>query len=50
MKIGQYLAEIWTRVLCLPFLTQGVYGPDCRHGWVYSMNKLKTHRLLPGLV
>ena len=24
MKIGQYLAKIWTRVLCLPFLTHSV--------------------------
>jgi len=24
VKIGQYLAKIWTRVSCLPFLTHGV--------------------------
>ena len=28
MKIGQYLAKIWTRVQCLLFLTHGVYLPE----------------------
>jgi len=34
MKIGQYLAKIWTRVQCLLFLTHGVYG-----GVAYGMGQ-----------
>jgi len=28
VKIGQYLAKMWTRVWCLLFLTHGVYLYD----------------------
>jgi len=38
MKIGQYLAKVWTRVQCLPFFTCCVYL--CHHEYMLKVTDI----------